>query len=134
MSRLTVLAAAFLVAGSALAQDASQTRYAVLIMEKPAGMQTSTLAADGLRNLSYEFNDRGRGPKVDSRLRLEAAGVPSLTVDGNEYFKGPVAERFTAANGAGRPGRTAPKRASSRRRAGAFYSATTARPTRSASW
>jgi hypothetical protein len=32
---------------SALAQDAGQTRYAVLIMEKPAGSQTTTVAADG---------------------------------------------------------------------------------------
>ena len=96
MSRLTVLAAALLLAGSALAQDASQTRYAVLIMEKPAGMQTSTLAADGLRSLSYEFNDRGRGPKLTARVRLDAAGVPtSMEIDGVDYLKAPVAERFS---------------------------------------
>ncbi len=103
MSRLTVLAAALLLAGSALAQDASQTRYAVLIMEKPAGMQTSTLAADGLRSLSYEFNDRGRGPKLTARVRLDAAGVPtSMEIDGVDYLKAPVAERFSAANGVAR--------------------------------
>ncbi|HEX4970463.1 MAG TPA: amidohydrolase family protein [Steroidobacteraceae bacterium] len=103
MSRLTVLAAALLLAGSALAQDASQTRYAVLIMEKPAGMQTSTLAADGLRSLSYEFKDRGRGPKLTARVRLDAAGVPtSMEIDGVDYLKAPVAERFSAANGVAR--------------------------------
>ena len=41
MLRLTALVAAFLFACTALAQDAGQTRYAVLIMEKPAGLETS---------------------------------------------------------------------------------------------
>jgi hypothetical protein len=102
MSRPIALAG-LLFACSAFAQDASQTRYAVLIMEKPAGMQTSTVAADGLRNLSYEFNDRGRGPKLTARVRLDAAGVPSLMeIDGVDYLKAPVAERFSAANGVAR--------------------------------
>jgi len=103
MSRLTVLATALLFAGAALAQDAGQTSFAVLIMEKPAGMQTSTVAADGLRSLSYEFNDRGRGPKLTARVRLDASGVPSLMeIDGVDYLKQQVAERFSAANGVAR--------------------------------
>jgi cytosine/adenosine deaminase-related metal-dependent hydrolase len=103
MLRITVPAVAFLFACTALAQDASQTRYAVLIMEKPAGSQTSTVAADGTRNLSYEFNDRGRGPKLTARVRLDAAGVPTLMeIDGVDYLKAPVAERFSAANGVAR--------------------------------
>lgn len=103
MPRLIALAAAFLFACSALAQDASQARYAILIMEKPAGMQTSTAAADGSRNLAYEFNDRGRGPKLTARVRLDAAGVPaSLDIDGVDYYKAPIDERFTSANGVAR--------------------------------
>ena len=103
MLRLTGLAAALLFAGSALAQDASQTRYAVLIMEKPAGVQTTTVAADGSRNLSYEYNDRGRGPKLTARVRLDAASVPvSIEMDGVDYIKAPVSERFTFANGLAR--------------------------------
>jgi imidazolonepropionase-like amidohydrolase len=103
MLRLTVLAAAALFACSALAQDAGQTRYAVLIMEKPAGLQTSTVAADGSRNLSYEYNDRGRGPKLTARVRFDNAGVPvSIDMDGVDYIKSPVAERFTFADGLAR--------------------------------
>ena len=103
MLRLTALVAAVLFACTALAQDASQTRYAVLIMEKPAGLETSTVAADGTRSLSYEFNDRGRGPKLTARVRLDAAGVPaSMEIDGVDYLKAPVAERFSAANGVAR--------------------------------
>jgi imidazolonepropionase-like amidohydrolase len=103
MPRLTVLAAALAFACSALAQDAGQTRYAVLIMEKPAGSQTTTVAADGARNLSYEFNDRGRGPKLTARVRLDAAGVPaSFEMDGVDYLKAPVSERFTFDQGVAR--------------------------------
>ena len=104
MLRLTALAAAALLfACSALAQDAEQTRSAVLIMEKPAGVQTSTVAADGSRNLSYEYNDRGRGPKLNARVRLDAASVPvSIEMDGVDYIKAPVSERFTLANGLAR--------------------------------
>ncbi|HKS54723.1 MAG TPA: amidohydrolase family protein [Steroidobacteraceae bacterium] len=103
MLRLTALVAGLLLACAALAQDASQTRYAVLIMEKPAGLETSTVAADGTRSLSYEFNDRGRGPKLTARVRLDAAGVPALMeIDGVDYLKAPVSERFSAANGVAR--------------------------------
>ena len=103
MLRFLALAAAFLLAGPALAQDATPTRYAVLVMEKPAGQQTTTVAADGLRSLSYEFNDRGRGPKLTARVRLDVAGVPSsLEIDGVDYLKAPVNERFSTADGVAR--------------------------------
>ena len=64
IARLAALSVGLQFAMSALAQGAGETRFTVLIMEKPAGVQTSTVAADGSRNLSYEFNDRGRGPKL----------------------------------------------------------------------
>jgi hypothetical protein len=103
MIRFPALSAALLFACSALAQEAGQTRYAVLIMEKPAGMQASTVGADGTRNLSYEYNDRGRGPKLTARVRLDAAGTPVLIeMDGVDYYKAPVSERFTFANGLAR--------------------------------
>ena len=103
MLRLSVIAAGLAFACSALAQDAGQTRYAVLIMEKPAGSQTTTVAADGARNLSYEFNDRGRGPKLTARVRLDDAGVPaSFEMDGIDYLKAPVSERFTFDQGVAR--------------------------------
>ena len=103
MFRLSALIAGAALAGSAFAQGTNTTRYAVLIMEKPAGVQTSTVAADGARTLSYEFNDRGRGPKLTARVRLDAAGVPvSMDIDGVDYIKAPVSERFTTANGIAR--------------------------------
>ncbi len=99
MLRPSLIAAAFLFAGSVLAQD----RYAVLIMEKPAGQQTTTVAADGSRTLSYEYNDRGRGPKLTARVRLDTTGMPvSIEMDGVDYYKAPVSERYTFANGVAR--------------------------------
>ncbi len=108
MPRPRVIAAVIAVAAaqlvsSAFAQDPGQTRYAVLIMEKPAGVQTTAVAADGSRTLSYEYNDRGRGPKLTARVRLDTAGVPvSIEMDGVDYIKSPVSERFTFANGVAR--------------------------------
>src|SRR5688572_1274985 len=103
MVRLVALSAALLFACSALAQETGQTRYAVLIMEKPAGMQTSTVAADGSRNLSYEYNDRGRGPKLTARVRLDSASVPvSIEMNGVDYIKAPVSESFTFASSVAR--------------------------------
>jgi hypothetical protein len=103
MLRFTALAVALVSASVALAQDAEPTRYNVLIMEKPAGMQTSSVAADGSRRISYEFNDRGRGPKLTATVRLDDAGVPtSIEMDGVDYIKSPVAETFTIAAGVAR--------------------------------
>jgi amidohydrolase family protein len=102
MQRLTAIAAGLVFACTAFAQDA-QTRYAVLIMEKPAGTQTTAVAADGTRTLSYEYNDRGRGPKLTARVRLDADQIPlALDMDGVDYLKAPVAEKFTFANGVAR--------------------------------
>jgi imidazolonepropionase-like amidohydrolase len=75
----------------------------VLIMEKPAGTQTTAVTADGTRTMSYEYNDRGRGPKLTARVQLDADQVPvSLEMEGVDYLKAPVAEKFTFANGVAR--------------------------------
>ena len=103
MLRFTAIAAGLVFACSALAQSASETRYAVLIMEKPAGTQTTEVAADGTRTMSYEYNDRGRGPKLTARVRLDTDQVPvSLEMEGVDYLKAPVAEKFTFTNGVAR--------------------------------
>lgn len=65
-----------------------------------AGFQTECRKAEGVREYIFEFNDRGRGPSVRSRIELDAAGVPvSLTVDGHDYLKSAIAERFTLTGG-----------------------------------
>jgi hypothetical protein len=60
-----------------------------------AGYHRECRMADGSGFYIFEFNDRGRGPSLRSRIVLDAEGIPTtITVDGNDYLKGPIAERF----------------------------------------
>lgn len=78
-------------------------RYTVLIAGNQAGFQTTAVAADGTRTFTYEYNDRGRGPKLASAIRLDAAGIPvSVQTSGNDYLKAPVTETFTLSDRAAR--------------------------------
>ena len=80
-----------------------ETRYSVLMLGKPAGVQTSNVKPDGAREFAFEYSDRGRGPKLTTSIRLDAEGIPvSLNTVGNDYLKAPVAECFTFENGVAR--------------------------------
>ena len=71
-------------------------RYSVLIMGNLAGQQAVWKAPDGSLHIFYQFNDRGRGPKTTSILKLDAKGVPvAESVVGNDYLKSPVQESYT---------------------------------------
>lgn len=71
------------------------TRYTILIAGHPAGVQTSWATADGVRHFFFEFNDRGRGPRLREDVTLRAGGVPSRSaIGGHAYFKDSVEERF----------------------------------------
>ena len=55
---------------------------------------------DGSREYIFEFNDRGRGPAVRSRIVLDERGIPTtITVDGHDYLKNAIAERFSIEDG-----------------------------------
>ena len=76
----------------------SKREYALSLMGNRAGYQTVCLQEDGTRLVHFAFNDRGRGPAFTSTIRLDARGLPvAITTDGNDYYKGPVAERFSLA-------------------------------------
>ncbi len=78
-------------------------RYSVLVMGNLAGQQAIWTAPDGSLHIFYQFNDRGRGPKTTSILKLDAKGVPvAESVDGNDYLKSPVHESYTLESGAAR--------------------------------
>lgn len=87
-------AALALAAGAASAAD-----YAVLTSgELKGGMTVSD--RDGGREIEFKFVDRGRGPDVKSRVTIAADGSPdSLSVDGVNYYKLAVAERFARKDG-----------------------------------
>ncbi|HWN07656.1 MAG TPA: hypothetical protein VNO53_10890, partial [Steroidobacteraceae bacterium] len=66
----------------------------------PAGYHRECRLDDGAGLYLYAFNDRGRGPSVRSRIVLDEAGIPaSITVDGNDYLKNAISERFSIADG-----------------------------------
>lgn len=113
-------------AASVFAQQ--ETRYSVLMMGKPAGVQTSNVKPDGVRESAFEFSDRGRGPKLTTSIRLDADGIPvSLNTAGNDYLKAPVAETFTYENGVARWKNTA-EAGEKRLAAKAFYNSMNGAP------
>lgn len=65
-----------------------------------AGFQTECIAPDGTREYVFAFNDRGRGPALRERISLDPRGIPTrLQVDGHDYLKSPIAERYSLADG-----------------------------------
>ena len=75
---------------------ATAQRYSFLLMGNLAGQQAVWAGADGTLHIFFQFNDRGRGPKTSSVLKLDAKGVPvSETITGNDYLKSSVSETFT---------------------------------------
>ncbi|HEX8338583.1 MAG TPA: amidohydrolase family protein [Pyrinomonadaceae bacterium] len=122
--RRLVFPAAFLAAclcgAAAPARAQQETRHTVLMQGKPAGFQTSAVRPDGVREYNFEFNDRGRGPKLNTRIRLDAAGLPVwIETSGHDYLKAPVAEGLTVAGGVARWKSTA--EAGEKKSGGAFY-------------
>jgi len=76
------------------------TRYTILLSGNKAGFETSRQNPDGSLELYYEFNDRGRGPKITERIVLDKNGIPTqLESTGNDYLKAPVEERFSLQDG-----------------------------------
>jgi len=79
---------------------ASAEHFSVIIMNNPAGQQAVWTASDGTLHMFFQFNDRGRGPKTTSILKLDPTGIPiEETVKGNDYLKSPVDEIFSIASG-----------------------------------
>jgi hypothetical protein len=75
-------------------------RYTIFIAGTKAGFETSSRNPDGSLQFYYEFNDRGRGPKITEDIVLDAQGIPAhLENTGIDYEKAPVDEQFSSTNG-----------------------------------
>jgi len=55
-------------------------RYVVLTQGRPSGSLVAETGPGGTVTIAYEYNDRGRGPKLDVRLDLDEQGIPSSLV------------------------------------------------------
>ncbi len=77
----------------------STRRYTVLMSTNKAGSQIVATRGNEV-TVDFEFNDRGRGPKTHSVIRVDERGVPvSIHTAGNDYYKQQIEERFDAEDG-----------------------------------
>jgi hypothetical protein len=78
-------------------------RYSFLLMGNLAGQEADWTAGDGTLHIFFQFNDRGRGPKTTSIIKLDARGSQlSEVITGNDYLKSPVNESYSLDAGTAR--------------------------------
>lgn len=80
--------------------EAQVLRYTIASNEKTVGSEVDAYFPDGRIESTFEFNDRGRGPKISAAYQLDPTGLP-IRVDetGNDYLKAPVDEHFFVKDG-----------------------------------
>jgi len=77
-------------------------RYSVVSNGQTAGSEVDTYGPGGRIDSTFEFNDRGRGPKIEAHYTLAADGSPlRADITGNDYLKAPVDEHFAVEAGIG---------------------------------
>ena len=82
-------------AGPLAAAPPPPTAFAVILGGAQAGTMTVQATDASTYRVHFEYNDRGRGPRLDSTIRLDPASIPvGIETDGSDYMKGPIAERF----------------------------------------
>ncbi len=87
----------------AAAATADPLRYTVLLSGNKAGQHTWE-SVGGEIVLKFRYNDRGRGPDITERIKLDSTGLPqTVSITGHDYLKNPVRETFE--RGAGARGR-----------------------------
>jgi hypothetical protein len=95
---LPLLIAVRLALPALLATDTIQS--VVWIQANRAGQQSVVTEPDGTIRVWYEYNDRGRGPKTESRFRVGGRGeLVEASITGVDYFKQPIAERLSVTGG-----------------------------------
>ena len=79
-----------------LSQRADTVRYTILQAGNRAGEALAVRNGDGSLYFFEEYNDRGRGPRLETRITLTPAGMlQTVSILGHDYWKQPVDERFT---------------------------------------
>ncbi len=93
------LAAAAQNAGT-LPAPGDTVRYVAVSAGRETGEKRVWRDADGTLHTRMEYNDRGRGPRMHTRIRLDERGLPVLIeAEGVNYYKAPVRERFEVRDG-----------------------------------
>ena len=82
---------------SAEAAPARTLEYITLSAGHRSGSQVDRYEANGTLDSEFEFNDRGRGPKIKSHYEFGPDGLPlRIDVTGVNYLKAKVDEHFLA--------------------------------------
>lgn len=72
----------------------------VLTDRTPSGQDAVWTTPDGAIHEFFQFNDRGRGPKIYTTFHLDADGlIATESSKGNDYMKSPVEEAFSLTSG-----------------------------------
>lgn len=98
MSNKRALLSALLLFVAAACAHQQQRRSTILMSGKPAGTQVVTTRGDEVI-VDFEYNDRGRGPKTHTVMKLHDAVPVSMQTTGNDYLKQKIEERFSVENG-----------------------------------
>lgn len=82
------------------AAEPETLRYSIVSNGKTAGNEVDTIGPGGRIDSTFEFNDRGRGPKIEAHYVVGPDGMPTKTdITGNDYLKAPVDEHFAVEDG-----------------------------------
>jgi hypothetical protein len=75
-------------------------RYTITSNGKVAGNEVDTYGPGVRVDSTFEFNDRGRGPKISAHYVISSGSLPlRADITGNDYLKAPVDEHFAVENG-----------------------------------
>lgn len=89
-----ILSLLLIISGLQALANADTTRYTILTTEKISGKQLMWSDGPGKVSYFYEFNDRGRGPRVRVDISHNNDQITYRKVWGVDYYKGPVLETF----------------------------------------
>ncbi len=99
MKFLLPLALIFLIFACKPAQQVSPytaKTYTVFMRGNSAGVHTSERDSAGNYLYSFTYNDRGRGPELTEKIRLDDEGnIASLEISGVNYLKDSISEVFS---------------------------------------
>ncbi len=86
--------AALLLSSAWSAECAEEQVYTVLIGGRPSGKETVERRGSAV-NVSYNYNDRGRGPEIEGHYQLNDSGMPeAIDLTGKDYNKAAVNEHW----------------------------------------
>jgi hypothetical protein len=76
-------------------QEYASKNYNVYMRGNLAGKHSSSLDTEGFYVYSFEYNDRGRGPEIEEKIRLNDQGsIAALEISGVNYLKDTISEVF----------------------------------------